>query len=93
MSKTNGEVNKSSTRGAPELIKGDNNYVVTKDPGFVNYAGGDYTLREDSEVFTVLPEFENSFDFSWACNNSFSFSSAVNRVLLWIISVQDRMTS
>ena len=59
LSKTNGEVNKSSTRGAPELIKGDNNYVVTKDPGFVNYAGGDYTLREDSEVFTVLPEFEN----------------------------------
>ena len=58
LSTTNGEVNKSSTRGAAELIKGDNNVVTTKDPGFVNYAAGDYTLKDDSEVFTKIPGFE-----------------------------------
>lgn len=58
LSTTNGEVNKSSTRGAAELIKGDNNIVTTKDPGFVNYAAGDYTLKDDSEVFTKIPGFE-----------------------------------
>ncbi len=58
LSTVNGELNKSSTRGAKELIKGDNNYVTTKDPGFVNYAGGDYTLKDDSEVFKQIPGFE-----------------------------------
>lgn len=58
LSTVNGEVNKQGTRGAPELIKGTNNYVTTKDPGFVNYAGGDYTLKDDSEVFTKIPGFE-----------------------------------
>ena len=32
--------------------------VLDHDPGFVDTAGGDYTLREDSEVFRHLPGFE-----------------------------------
>ncbi len=59
LSQTNGVPNKNSTRGAAELIKGDNNLVTTEDPGFVDYAGGDYTLKPDSEVFTKIPDFEN----------------------------------
>jgi len=59
LSTVNGELNKSSTRGAKELIKGDNNFVTTKDPGFVDYKNGDYTLKSDSEVFQKIPGFEN----------------------------------
>lgn len=59
LSTVNGELNKSSTRGAKELIKGDNNFVTTKDPGFVDYKNGDYTLKEDSEVFKKISGFEN----------------------------------
>lgn len=69
LSKTNGEVNKSSTRGAPELIKGDKNIVVTKDPGFVDYANGNYQLKPDSEIFKTLPEFQN-VDMSKMGNNA-----------------------
>ena len=54
LSKTNGEVNPSSTRGAPELIKGDNNIVTTEDPGFANYTGGDYTLKSDSAALAQI---------------------------------------
>lgn len=59
LSDVNGAVNASSTRGAPELILGSNNYVTTKDPGFTDYAGGNYTLKTDSEVFKKIPDFEN----------------------------------
>ena len=34
------------------------NLVVDHDPGFVDMDGGDYTLREDSEVFERLPGFK-----------------------------------
>ena len=35
-----------------------NNLVNTTNPGFVNSSEGDYTMRSDSEVFELLPEFE-----------------------------------
>ncbi|MDD6484941.1 MAG: S-layer homology domain-containing protein [Clostridiales bacterium] len=69
LSQTNGTVNPQSTRGAVELIKGSNNYVTTSDPGFVNYAGGDYSLKADSEVFKEIPEFQN-VDMSKMGNNA-----------------------
>lgn len=59
LSQTNGTVNPQGTRGAPELIKGSNNYLTTSDPGFVDYANGNYELKEDSEVFKKIPEFQN----------------------------------
>lgn len=69
LSKTNGEVNPSSTRGAPELIKGDNNIVTTEDPGFANYTGGDYTLKSDSAALAQLPTLKQ-IDMSKIGNNA-----------------------
>lgn len=59
LSQANGTVNPQGTRGAPELIKGTNNYLTTSDPGFVDYANGNYALKADSEVFKKIPGFEN----------------------------------
>ena len=59
LSETNGTVNASSTRGAPELIKGSNNFVTKTDPGFTDYNNHNYTLKSDSEVFKKIPNFEN----------------------------------
>lgn len=69
LSQTNGTVNPQGTRGAPELIKGSNNYVVNSDPGFVDYENGNYQLKEDSEVFKKLPDFQN-VDMSKMGNNA-----------------------
>lgn len=69
LSQANGTVNAQSTRGAVELIKGENNYVTTSDPGFKNYAGGDYSLSSDSEVFKEIPDFQN-VDMSKMGNNA-----------------------
>ena len=35
------------------------NNVAVKDPGFVDLANGDFTLREDAAIYTQLPEFED----------------------------------
>lgn len=59
LSQTNGAVNPQSTRGAIELINGKNNYVVNSDPGFTDYAKGDYSLLTDSDVFQNIPDFKN----------------------------------
>ena len=69
LSKTNGEVNPMGTRGAPELILGSDNYVTDEDPGFVDYANGDYMLRADSTVFEKIQGFEN-IDMSKIGNNA-----------------------
>ena len=68
LSQANGTVNPQGTRGAPELIKGTNNYLTTSDPGFVDYANGNYELKSDSEVFKKIPEFQN-IDMSKMGNN------------------------
>jgi hypothetical protein len=34
-----------------------NNYVTTSDPGFVDLENGNFTLKEDSEVFTKISDF------------------------------------
>lgn len=68
LSQANGTVNPQGTRGAPELIKGTNNYLTTSDPGFVDYANGNYELKPDSEVFKKIPEFQN-IDMSKMGNN------------------------
>lgn len=46
-----------------QLVDAENNYVTTSDPGFVNYSGGDFTLKPDSEVFNRIPDFPE-IDFS-----------------------------
>lgn len=40
-----------------QLVDSENNYVTTSDPGFANYAGGDFTLKSDSQVFKKIPDF------------------------------------
>lgn len=35
-----------------------NNYVTNEDPGFVNYKEKDFNLKDDSEVFKKIPDFE-----------------------------------
>lgn len=35
-----------------------NNFQTNEDPGFLDYKGGNFMLREDSEVFKKLPGFE-----------------------------------
>ena len=69
LSKTNGEVNPNGTRGAKELILGDDNYVTGENPGFVDYANGNYTLKADSTVFDRIDGFEN-IDMSKIGNNA-----------------------
>lgn len=59
LSETNGMPNKDSTRGAPELIVSKENQIMTANPGFVDYEGGDYTLMEGSEILGELPQFKN----------------------------------
>lgn len=69
LSQTNGTVNPQGSRGAPELIKGTNNFVTTTDPGFTDYENGDYSLKSDSEVFQKIDGFQN-FDMSKMGNNA-----------------------
>lgn len=37
-----------------------NNYEIDHDPGFVDMENHNFALKEDSEVFDVMPEFENA---------------------------------
>ncbi|MCI8520461.1 MAG: hypothetical protein HFE50_03085, partial [Clostridia bacterium] len=45
------------------------NYVSSSDPGFVDYANGNYELKADSEVFKKIPGFQN-VDMSKMGNNA-----------------------
>ena len=42
---------------AEQLVDASGNVVTKSDPGFVNYSGGDFTLKDDSEVYTKIPDF------------------------------------
>ncbi len=46
------------TNARPEWGPFKNNWLTVDDPGFVNMAGGDLTLKEDSVVFKQIPGFE-----------------------------------
>jgi len=36
----------------------DSNYTTDKNPGFVDLEGEDFTLRKDSEIYKLMPDFE-----------------------------------
>lgn len=40
-----------------QLVDSSGNIVTKQDPGFVDYKGEDFTLRDDSEVYTQISEF------------------------------------
>ncbi len=53
----NGAANAQGYYAAEQLIDAEDNLVTNKDPGFVNYSGGDFTLKGDSEVYTKIADF------------------------------------
>ncbi len=36
----------------------ENNFIINKDPGFTDFDGLDFTLKEDSEVYESIPDFK-----------------------------------
>lgn len=48
------EVNDDTSTGA----KVENNYVTTRDPGFYDFKGRNYTLKKDAKVYNELPDFQ-----------------------------------
>ncbi len=42
---------------AEQLVDAENNLVTKSDPGFADYANGDFTLKDDSEVYKKIPDF------------------------------------
>ena len=48
---------------AEQLIDASGNIVTKSDPGFADYNNGDFTLKDDSEVYTKIPNFPK-IDFS-----------------------------
>ena len=63
ISAANGGINAQGFRASDQLVEASGNFVTKEDPGFVNYAGGDFNLKDDSAVFTKIPDFER-IDFS-----------------------------
>lgn len=63
ISTTNGGINDQGFRANEQLVEASGNYVTKTDPGFVDYAGGNFNLKDDSEVYTKIPGFEK-IDFS-----------------------------
>ena len=51
-------INDQGAKDGKNLLNYGVNLVATDDPGFVDAAGGDYTLKADSEVFAKIPGFE-----------------------------------
>ena len=55
LSYNSGSVNLSTIAVENGTVK--NNYVTSSDPGFVDLANGNYTLKEDAEVYSKIPDF------------------------------------
>ena len=51
-------LNDQGAKDGKNLLNYGVNMVATADPGFVDAANGDYTLKADSEVFSKIPGFE-----------------------------------
>lgn len=63
ISTTNGGINSFGFRANEQLVESEGNYITKQDPGFVDYANGNFNLKNSSEVFTKIPGFEK-IDFS-----------------------------
>ena len=42
---------------AEQLVDAADNIVTKSDPGFIDYSKKDFTLKDDSEVYTKIPDF------------------------------------
>ena len=38
------------------MVEAAGNIITKSDPGFVNYSGGDFTIKEDSSVYKENPD-------------------------------------
>lgn len=63
ISTTNGGINAGGFRASEQLVETENNLITKTDPGFRDYANGDFSLRDDSEVYSKIPGFER-IDFA-----------------------------
>jgi hypothetical protein len=43
--------------GDLSLVQAQDNYIASSDPGFVDWQGGDFSLREGADAFTAIPGF------------------------------------
>lgn len=75
---------KAANKTNPELFSESGNYVTRSDPGFLDIANGDLTLRPDAGVFTGIPGFEAiPFEqiglFKDACRTEMPSAEAIGR--------------
>ena len=54
LSTINGAQEPQGFRGAPELVKASGNLVTRSDPGFADYAGGDFSVRTGSDAYNAV---------------------------------------
>ncbi|GBG07978.1 hypothetical protein PAT3040_02543, partial [Paenibacillus agaridevorans] len=52
------QTNEHGVRDINNLLNHKDNWVANVDPGFVDLAAGDFSLKPDAEVFKRIPEFE-----------------------------------
>lgn len=57
LSTLNGNPAAQGFNAAEQLVEAEGNIVTKSDPGFANYSGGDFTLKEDSEVYGKNKDF------------------------------------
>lgn len=57
LSTLNATPNEQGFRADPNLVLGRDNYIVKKDPGFVDYKNKNFTLTKDSEVYSKITNF------------------------------------
>ncbi len=57
LSTLNGNPTAQGFNANEQLVEASGNIVTKTDPGFVNYNGKDFTLKEDSEVYSKNKDF------------------------------------
>lgn len=65
MSTINGAQNAEGFRGAPELVEAEGNLVTRTDPGFCDYAGGDFSVQPASAAYNTV---YGHTDFNIVCH-------------------------
>lgn len=57
LSTLNGAATAQGFNASEQLVEASGNIVTKTDPGFADYSGGDFTLKEDSEVYSKNKDF------------------------------------
>lgn len=62
LSTLNAQPSSQGFRASEQLVDATGNLVLKEDPGFVDYAGGNFLLKDDSRAYTDIPGF-NKVEF------------------------------